>query len=147
MIHIVSLRKAVLAGIVAAFAWELAIRIIQFGGIALFDIVQHLGTLAFPAGPVLARWMTGMVIHATVGAIWAIFYAYFFWSTFDWPPAFQGMAFSLLPTLLALFIAYPQLQMLHLDVPTALFNPLAIRSEERRVGKECVSTCSSRWWP
>src|SRR3546814_3051050 len=24
---------------------------------------------------------------------------------------------------------------------------LAIRSEERRVGKECVSTCSSRWSP
>src|SRR3546814_18784146 len=24
------------------------------------------------------------------------------------------------------------------------FNP---RSEERRVGKECVSTCRSRWWP
>src|SRR3546814_12837141 len=22
-----------------------------------------------------------------------------------------------------------------------------IRSEERRVGKECVRTCSSRWWP
>src|SRR3546814_11965019 len=22
-----------------------------------------------------------------------------------------------------------------------------VRSEERRVGKECVSTCSSRWWP
>src|SRR3546814_10941038 len=21
------------------------------------------------------------------------------------------------------------------------------RSEERRVGKECVSTCMSRWWP
>src|SRR3546814_15132199 len=21
------------------------------------------------------------------------------------------------------------------------------RSEERRVGKECVSTCKSRWWP
>src|SRR3546814_12698789 len=21
------------------------------------------------------------------------------------------------------------------------------RSEERRVGKECVSTCRSRWWP
>src|SRR3546814_19441352 len=27
--------------------------------------------------------------------------------------------------------------------------PLAepISSEERRVGKECVSTCRSRWWP
>src|SRR3546814_17453395 len=24
---------------------------------------------------------------------------------------------------------------------------LGLRSEERRVGKECVSTCSSRWWP
>src|SRR3546814_13123747 len=23
----------------------------------------------------------------------------------------------------------------------------AIRSEERRVGKECVSRCRSRWWP
>src|SRR3546814_12736718 len=23
----------------------------------------------------------------------------------------------------------------------------ASRSEERRVGKECVSTCRSRWWP
>src|SRR3546814_14513790 len=22
-----------------------------------------------------------------------------------------------------------------------------LRSEERRVGKECVSTCRSRWWP
>src|SRR3546814_17954106 len=26
------------------------------------------------------------------------------------------------------------------------FNPELI-SEERRVGKECVSTCRSRWWP
>src|SRR3546814_15901011 len=24
---------------------------------------------------------------------------------------------------------------------------VANRSEERRVGKECVSTCRSRWWP
>src|SRR3546814_18102295 len=24
---------------------------------------------------------------------------------------------------------------------------LVVRSEERRVGKECVSTCRSRWWP
>src|SRR3546814_20235671 len=23
----------------------------------------------------------------------------------------------------------------------------SLRSEERRVGKECVSTCRSRWWP
>src|SRR3546814_11919998 len=24
---------------------------------------------------------------------------------------------------------------------------LVVRSEERRVGQECVSTCRSRWWP
>src|SRR3546814_3385037 len=27
------------------------------------------------------------------------------------------------------------------------FNQLRLRSEERRVGKECVSTCRSRWSP
>src|SRR3546814_20178522 len=26
-------------------------------------------------------------------------------------------------------------------------DPLPPRSEERRVGNECVSTCRSRWWP
>src|SRR3546814_12103405 len=26
-------------------------------------------------------------------------------------------------------------------------NCVKTRSEERRVGKECVSTCRSRWWP
>src|SRR3546814_11827145 len=29
----------------------------------------------------------------------------------------------------------------------ALVRDTANRSEERRVGKECVSTCRSRWWP
>src|SRR3546814_20867269 len=29
----------------------------------------------------------------------------------------------------------------------AQFSKLFFRSEERRVGKECVSTCSSRWCP
>src|SRR3546814_7948631 len=27
------------------------------------------------------------------------------------------------------------------------FKKTQARSEERRVGKECVSTCRSRWWP
>src|SRR3546814_17451551 len=27
------------------------------------------------------------------------------------------------------------------------FDHTVVRSEERRVGKECVSTCRSRWWP
>src|SRR3546814_14439237 len=41
------------------------------------------------------------------------------------------------------------------DEPEAYFVPcrpkglqeLAPRSEERRVGKECVGTCRFRWWP
>ena len=38
-----------------------------------------------------------------------------------------------------------------LDVPAVLgkltFRGIEGRSEERRVGKECVSTCRSRWSP
>src|SRR3546814_7261977 len=34
---------------------------------------------------------------------------------------------------------------IHFSLFTLLFLPL--RSEERRVGKECVSTCRSRWSP
>src|SRR3546814_6080187 len=32
-------------------------------------------------------------------------------------------------------------------ISCALLNALGSRSEERRVGKECVSTCRSRWSP
>src|SRR3546814_12369435 len=36
----------------------------------------------------------------------------------------------------------------HVDSPELLDRLLdCVRSEERRVGKECVSTCSSRWSP
>src|SRR3546814_3148496 len=31
--------------------------------------------------------------------------------------------------------------------PAGRVDPVAHRSEERRVGKECVSTCRSRWSP
>src|SRR3546814_17555303 len=32
-------------------------------------------------------------------------------------------------------------------VPSGKHAIIAVRSEERRVGEECVSTCSSRWSP
>src|SRR3546814_12396483 len=32
-------------------------------------------------------------------------------------------------------------------LPASDFPLMPERSEERRVGKECVSTCRSRWWP
>src|SRR3546814_10980139 len=41
---------------------------------------------------------------------------------------------------------YVRLQVLPLRIHIPhIFQEL--RSEERRVGKECVSTCRSRWWP
>ena len=126
MIRVVHLRKAALAGVAGAFAWEVAIRGIQLAGLDLFDLVHLLGTLVFPDGPVMAWWSAGMLVHAVVGALWAIFYAYFFWSALDWPPVAQGLSFSLLPTVLALLVAYPQLDMMHLEGSVAAFRPMAI---------------------
>src|SRR3954471_16005560 len=113
MIRVVSLPRAVLAGIAGAVAWEAALRLLQILGLPLFDIVNILGTLAFPGGSPIAWWSAGLLIHAIVGALWAIFYAYFFWSWFDWKPAIQGLAFSIIPVTLAAFVAYPQLQLMH----------------------------------
>src|SRR3546814_2614381 len=39
------------------------------------------------------------------------------------------------------------LQPLRIDLPLAQRNHHRTRSEERRAGKECVSTCRSRWSP
>src|SRR3546814_11809166 len=34
-----------------------------------------------------------------------------------------------------------------IGVDRSLLQSQPVRSAERRVGKECVSTCRSRWWP
>src|SRR3546814_3764323 len=34
-----------------------------------------------------------------------------------------------------------------MQLPDEIDTLVARRSEERRVGQECVSTCRSRWWP
>src|SRR3546814_4962891 len=44
----------------------------------------------------------------------------------------------------------PESARLDIDVATTMFRifqEILTRSEERRVGKECVSTCRSRWAP
>src|SRR3546814_18052102 len=43
-------------------------------------------------------------------------------------------------------ITYSLLYALNMALVAAVA-ALGLRSEERRVGKECVSTCRSRWWP
>ncbi len=115
MIRVVALRKAVVAGAAGAIAWEMALRSLILAGVPTFDVVRMLGTFAFPDGPFWAWWGVGLGVHALVGVAWAIFYAYFFWARFDWPPPVQGIVFSLLPATLALFVITPQMGLMRLE--------------------------------
>ena len=114
MLRVVAYRRAILAGVLGAIVWEATLRLLSLGGLPLFDVVRALGTLAFPNGGALQWWPVGMGAHAAVGAVWAIFYAYFFWARFDWPPWLQGLAFACLPATLATLIVVPQFHLMHL---------------------------------
>ena len=114
MLRVVAFRKAIAAGAAGAVVWEAALRLLALLGLPSFDLVRELGTLAFPSGGAAEWWPAGMAAHATVGAAWALFYAYFFWARFRWPPVLQGLAFAALPAALAALVVYPQLQLMHL---------------------------------
>ena len=114
MLRVVAFRKAIAAGAAGAVVWEASLRLLALLGLPSFDLVRELGTLAFPRGGAAEWWPAGMAAHATVGAAWALFYAYFFWARFRWPPVLQGLAFAALPAMLAALIVYPQLQLMHL---------------------------------
>ena len=113
MIRRIAFGKAILAGATGALAWELAVRVLIWLGFPLFDLVYILGTMMLGDVRPWVWWPIGMALHATVGAIWAIFYAYFFWSTYDWPPLVQGLIFSLGPAVLAGLIMVPQMDFMH----------------------------------
>jgi hypothetical protein len=113
MVRRVAFGKAVLAGAAGALAWEIVARIAEALGLPLFDITHMIGTMFANHAPFWEWWPIGMTLHAIVGAIWAIFYAYFFWSTFDWPPAVQGMVFSIVPAVLAGLVMIPQMALMH----------------------------------
>ena len=123
MIRVVALRKAALAGAAGAIAWEAVLRGFALAGLPMFDIVRALGTLVFSVDAPFAWWPAGLAAHILVGVCWALFYAYFFWARFDWPPLLQGLAFSLVPALLALLIAGPQLELMHLDASIVELSP------------------------
>lgn len=116
MIRRVAFKKAVLAGALGAFAWEIVVRRLILAGLPLFDLVYVLGTMILGDSPAWQWWPVGMTMHALVGAVWAIFYAYFFWSMFDLLPVAQGMVFSLLPALLAGLIMIPQMDLMRVNV-------------------------------
>ncbi len=114
MLRVVAFRKAILAGAAGAIAWEVAVGLLALAGIPVFDLVRQLGTLPFPNGGPIAWLPFGLAAHAVVGAAWALFYAYFFWARFRWPPALQGLVFAALPAVLAVFVVIPQLELMHL---------------------------------
>lgn len=113
MIRHVAYRKAIVAGMAGAAAWEAVARPLILAGVPFFDIVHALGILAVPHGPAWAWWAAGMLLHLVVGAIWAVFYAYFFWSLLPMRPALQGLAFAFVPMPLAILIMIPQLELMH----------------------------------
>jgi beta-glucosidase/6-phospho-beta-glucosidase/beta-galactosidase len=112
MVRRVAFAKAVMAGAAGALAWEAVFRPFLSIGIPLFDLPAALGGVAGLQGAP-AWWAAGLAVHLMVGAIWAIFYAYLFWSTFDWRPAVQGLVFAIIPMLLAGLIMVPQIGLMH----------------------------------
>ena len=125
MIRRVAFGKAILAGTTGALAWEVVLRVLIVLGVPLGDLVRFLGTMIVGDTSPLIWWPIGLALHASVGAVWAIFYAYFFWSTFDWPPLLQGLVFSSIPIVLAGLVMLPQMALMH---------PLVLRGEIPRPG-------------
>ena len=113
MIRSVAYSKAVLAGMAGAIAWEIVARVLIWAGVPFFDLVVTLGTVVLPHASPWAVVAVGMLLHLVVGAIWAVFYAYFFWSVLPLRPALQGLVFAFVPMPLAIFIMHPQLDLMH----------------------------------
>ena len=113
MVRRVAFRRAVLGGVVGAAAWEVSVRALILAEVPMFDLVRVLGTMIIGGGALLWEWWPiGMAMHALVGAVWAVFYAYFFWSLMDIRPIFQGLIFSAFPTLLAGIVMIPQMDLM-----------------------------------
>jgi len=112
MIRRVAYLKAILAGLAAAVVSEALVRLLILAGLPLADIVDQVGAVVLPAGPPTAAWAAGLALHLLAGAIWALFYACFFFSLLSLPPPVQGMVFAVGPLLLALFVLLPQLALM-----------------------------------
>jgi beta-glucosidase/6-phospho-beta-glucosidase/beta-galactosidase len=119
VLRIVAYRKAILAGVAGALVWEGVVRLLALVGVPVFDLVRALGTLSFPNGSAFVWWPAGTAAHLAVGIAWALFYAYFVWARFRWPPPLQGLAFAAIPAVLATLIVVPQLQLMHLNQSVA----------------------------
>ncbi len=113
MIRVISLKKAVIAGLAGAAVMELASFVVSRTGFAMVDFVTELSSIAFGASPLLTS-AGALAAHFAIGICWAVFYALFFWGRLHVPPLVQGLIFSTLPATLAILIVYPELALIHL---------------------------------
>jgi beta-glucosidase/6-phospho-beta-glucosidase/beta-galactosidase len=123
MIRRVAYGKAVFAGMAGAVVLEIVARLMILSGAPFFDLVGTLGALAQPYAHGVAAWAIGMALHLTVGALFAVFYAYFFWSTLPLRPMFQGLAFALIPMVLAIIVMRPQFELMNPLLATGQLPP------------------------
>jgi hypothetical protein len=105
----VAYRKAILAGALGSVLFGLTDQLLYAAGLPVFNLVRALGTLVFAHEPVQYWLSAGFALNMGVGAIWAVFYSYFFWSVFPWRPVVQGLVFAAIPLTLAGFLMVPQL--------------------------------------
>jgi beta-glucosidase/6-phospho-beta-glucosidase/beta-galactosidase len=126
LIRSVDLSKAVKAGVAGAAAMELLSYAFRLAGIRTVDLARELGSVLVPADHAIG-WAGGLVAHLGVGIAWALFYAYFAWGRLKWPPVLQGLAFSAIPAILAIFFVYPQLKLMEAgsDIVTLRWTVLA----------------------
>lgn len=118
MVRVVALRKAISAGVAAAVAMEMFLRVLRLAGLPTVDLVAELSSFAFGNSHVLAIG-GALAAHLAIGICWAVFYGYFFWARLRWPPPLQGLAFAVIPALLAIFVVYPQLRLMHQSADVA----------------------------
>ena len=117
MIRVVSLRKAVLAGLAGAFAMHaFSLGVAAFGGPSA-GIADTLRSSAFRNSPLLAYGAAALT-DLSIGVCWAVFYAFFFWGRMRVRPPLQGLLFAIIPASLAILIVYPELALMRIPADT-----------------------------
>jgi beta-glucosidase/6-phospho-beta-glucosidase/beta-galactosidase len=111
MIRVVSLRKAVTAGLCGAAVMELFSVVSGWVGLPAVDLVRELSSIDFPRAPLIAT-LAALAVHLATGVCWAMFYAFFFWGRFRMRPPIQGLVFAAVPAALAILVVYPELALM-----------------------------------
>ena len=154
MVRVVALRKAISAGVAAAVAMEIFLRVLRLAGLPTVDLVAEMSSFAFGNSQSLAIG-GALAAHLAIGVCWAVFYGYFFWARLRWPAPLQGLAFAAIPAVLAIFVVYPQLRLMHREAQVAtldlasFLSPLSLGAVGSLLAGHAVfggdSTASSSW--